>query len=105
MCKTWKSIYLQNRRGNEQSQQIPFETFRQKEVIEIVNCSAELNAFLSFLRTCEESNRLAILTENDMDRHRIFYIISSSTKPANMTISARDLPCGIYDGSGERQKI
>lgn len=37
-------------------------------MIEIVNCSTELNAFLSFLRTCEESNRLAILTENDMDR-------------------------------------
>lgn len=36
-------------------------------MIEIVNCSTELNAFLSFLRTCEESNRLAILTENDMD--------------------------------------
>ena len=68
MRKTWKRIYLQNRRGNEQSQQISFETFRQKEVIEIVNCSTELNSFLSFLRTCEESNRLAILTENDMDR-------------------------------------
>lgn len=37
-------------------------------MIEIANCSTELNAFLSFLRTCEESNRLAILTENDMDR-------------------------------------
>ena len=37
-------------------------------MIEIVNCSIELNAFLSFLRTCEETNRLAILTENDMDR-------------------------------------
>ena len=37
-------------------------------MIEIVNCSTELNAFLCFLRTCEESNRLAILTENDMDR-------------------------------------
>lgn len=68
MRKTWKRIYLQNRRGNEQSQQISFEIFRQKEVIEIVNCSTELNSFLSFLRTCEESNRLAILTENDMDR-------------------------------------
>ena len=37
-------------------------------MIKIANCSTELNAFLSFLRTCEESNRLAILTENDMDR-------------------------------------
>ena len=43
-------------------------TFRQKEVIKIANCSNELNAFLSFLRTCEESNRLAILAENDIDR-------------------------------------
>lgn len=55
-------------RENKQSQQIPFDMFRQKEVIEIANCSTELNAFLSFFRTCEESNRLAILTENEMDR-------------------------------------
>ena len=35
---------------------------------ELNNCSTELNTFLSFLRACEESNRLAILIENDMDR-------------------------------------
>ena len=33
--------------------------------MELNNCSTELNTFLSFLRTCEESNRLM---ENDMDR-------------------------------------
>lgn len=38
-------------------------------MIEIVNCSTELNAFLSFLRTCEESNRLAtLILENDIER-------------------------------------
>ena len=58
----------QNRRKVIKSQQIPFDGFRQKGVIEIANCSTELNDFLSFLRTCEESNRLAILTENDTDR-------------------------------------
>ena len=42
--------------------------FEKRQVSKIANCSTELNAFLSFLRTCEETNRLAILTENDMDR-------------------------------------
>lgn len=81
-------------------------------MIEIVDCSTELNAFLSFLCTCEESNRPAILTENDMDRQTqdILHNIELNENSQYDYISqeymtaVRDLLCGIYGGSGEKQK-